>query len=93
KRKPATCTRCKKVMYPGGPENHKKGYCSDGFKQKAVNGDTLAPWPQPEGIFAVGSQFHPLSFLAAVRELYEKTVIEEDGSNLGLEEDTFSRML
>jgi hypothetical protein len=37
KRKIATCSRCKTVMYPGRSgalENHKKGYCADGVRQK-----------------------------------------------------------
>lgn len=83
-------------MYPGGkggsPENHKKGHCSDGFKQKAPAEDS-APWPQPAGLFATGSEFHPLPFLAAVRDLYEKVVIAADAGNLGLEDEAFSIML
>ncbi|KAJ7841190.1 hypothetical protein B0H14DRAFT_2218996, partial [Mycena olivaceomarginata] len=95
-RKVATCLRCNKVMYPGGkggsPENHKKGHCSDGFKQKAPAEDS-APWPQPAGLFTTGSEFHPLPFLAAVRDLYEKVVIAADPGNLGLEDEAFSIML
>jgi hypothetical protein len=83
-------------MYPGGkggsPENHKKGHCSDGFKQKAPAEDS-APWPQPAGLFTTGSEFHPLPFLAAVRDLYEKVVIAADAGNLGLEDEAFSIML
>ncbi|KAJ7130666.1 hypothetical protein C8R46DRAFT_1236100 [Mycena filopes] len=96
-RKVAVCTRCNKVMYPGPPgavENHKKGYCSDGFKQKPPVGDTVPiPWPQPQGIFSAGSEFHPLPFLAVIRDLYEKVVVEDDSSNLGIEHEAFSLML
>jgi len=60
----------------GSPENRKKGCCSDSFKQKAATGDDLPPWPQPAGIFTGGSEFHPLLFSAAVRDVYEKVVME-----------------
>ena len=52
-----TCTRCKVIMYPGktnSPENHKRGYCSDGVQQKEKSGDFLPRWPQPPGIFTNG---------------------------------------
>ncbi|KAJ7081765.1 hypothetical protein B0H15DRAFT_912554 [Mycena belliarum] len=90
----ATCKRCSKIMYPGpakSPENHKKGYCSDGFKQKVVEAES-APWPQPAGVFTSGSEFHPLVFLATIREVYEKVAVEAD-SNLTLEHDAFLLML
>ncbi|KAJ7094960.1 hypothetical protein C8R44DRAFT_577859, partial [Mycena epipterygia] len=94
-RKVATYSRCHKVMYPGktgSPENHKKGYCSDGFKQKATTGDDLPPWPQPAGIFTGGSEFHPLLFLAAVRDVYEKVVMEEN-KDVEMEHEAFLLML
>ncbi|KAJ6484175.1 hypothetical protein C8R45DRAFT_931628 [Mycena sanguinolenta] len=93
-RKVAACMRCHKVMYPGktgSPENHKKGYCSDGFKQK-TSAEESTLWPQPAGIFSTGSEFHPVSFLAAVRNLYDKVVLQT-GSNLSVEEEAFSVML
>lgn len=59
----------------GGSENHKKGYCSDGVKQKpvALNGvtDELPPWPQPNEIFTKGTHFWPQCFARTVRELYD----------------------
>ncbi|KAJ6450330.1 hypothetical protein DFH09DRAFT_1400157 [Mycena vulgaris] len=90
----ATCKRCNKIMYPGpkgSAENHKKGHCSDGFKQKIVEGE-FAPWPQPAGLFTTGSEFHPLPFLAAIREVYEKLVVEAD-SNITMEREAFLLML
>ncbi|KAJ7110203.1 hypothetical protein C8R43DRAFT_904518, partial [Mycena crocata] len=91
----ASCKRCNKLMYPGpskSPENHKKGYCSDGFKQKIVDVDQSAPWPQPDGIFTTGTDFHPLTFLATLREVYEKSVIEAD-INLAMDHEAFLAML
>ncbi|KAK7050400.1 hypothetical protein R3P38DRAFT_3173760 [Favolaschia claudopus] len=94
-RKVAACLRCNKVMYPGpnkAPENHKKGHCSDGFKQKSTD-DNSAPWPQPTGIFTMGSEFHPLLFLVAIRDLYEKVLIEQNHGSLNVEDEAFSLML
>ncbi|KAJ6452711.1 hypothetical protein C8R47DRAFT_1256076 [Mycena vitilis] len=94
-RKIAVCTRCNKVMYPGppkSPENHKKGYCSDGFKQKPAALDA-APWPQPAVIFSTGSEFHPLPLLEAVRDVYEKLVVEADPQGLTIEHEAFATML
>ncbi|KAJ7157749.1 hypothetical protein C8R46DRAFT_909000, partial [Mycena filopes] len=86
--------RCNKIMYPGGkksPENHKKGYCSDGFKQKVVEGES-APWPQPTGLFTTGSEFHPLIFLTTIREVYEKVVVEGE-TDVSMEQEAFLSML
>ncbi|KAJ7161440.1 hypothetical protein C8R43DRAFT_947636 [Mycena crocata] len=91
----ASCKRCNKLMYPGpskSPENHKKGYCSDGFKQKIVGVDESAPWPQPDGIFTAGSNFHPLIFLATLREVYDKSVIQAD-IKLTMDHEAFLAML
>ncbi|KAJ7127473.1 hypothetical protein C8R46DRAFT_1237214 [Mycena filopes] len=90
----ATCKRCNKIMYAGGkksPENHKKGYCSDGFKQKVVEGES-APWPQPTGLFTTGSEFHPLIFLTTIREVYEKVVVEGE-TDVSMEQEAFLSML
>ncbi|KAJ7079416.1 hypothetical protein B0H15DRAFT_914092 [Mycena belliarum] len=90
----ATCHRCGKIMYPGpnkSPENHKKGYCTDGFKQKSI-GEEFAPWPQPTGLFTTGTEFHPIPFLTAIRDVYEKAVMEAD-SNISLEQEAFLSML
>ncbi|KAK6971771.1 hypothetical protein R3P38DRAFT_3297859 [Favolaschia claudopus] len=96
-RKDAVCLRCNRVMYPGSsgsPENHKKGYCSDGFKQNTKNsGDNLAPWPQPAGIFTSGSEFHPFPFLLAIRTLYEKVIVEKNHESLTVEDEAFSLMI
>jgi len=40
-RKAATCSRCNTIMYPGptgSSENHKRGYCSDGVRQREKPG-------------------------------------------------------
>jgi len=87
-------------MYPGrsgAPENHKKGYCADGVRQKpkAESTDpTLPEWPQPYGIFTNGSHFHPLIFLATVRELYDKVIdCAISDQDYSMEDEAFSRML
>ena len=68
----------------GGSENHKKGYCSDGVKQKpaSVGGviEELPPWPQPNDIFTKGTQFWPQRFTRTVRKLYD---VVTDGDRLG----------
>jgi len=47
-----TAIRCHTVMYPGGSENHKKGYCADGARQAKRKGEGGIPdWPQPQGIY------------------------------------------
>ncbi|KAF9540596.1 hypothetical protein CPC08DRAFT_650852, partial [Agrocybe pediades] len=99
--KPAICTRCKTIMYPGptgSSENHKKGHCSNGVKQKAKLGspdsDTHPDWPQPAGVFSNGTHFHPVAFLTAIRQLYDKVI---DGAisekDYSMEDLAFSRML
>ena len=87
-------------MYPGrggAPENHKKGYCADGVRQKPKAGSTdpaLPEWPQPHGIFTNGSHFHPLIFLATVRELYDKVIDRAiSDQDYSMEDEAFSRML
>lgn len=109
-RKPATCKRCRTIMYPGptgAPENHKKGYCSDGVKQTLAhskqNQDPPKPnqsvslaapaWPQPTGIFTNGTQFHPMIFLDKVRDMYTKVVIEGASGELLLEHEAFAHLL
>jgi hypothetical protein len=104
------CKRCRTIMYPGptgAPENHKKGYCSDGVKQTLThskqNQDPPKPnqsvslatpaWPQPVGIFTNGTQFHPTVFLDKVRELYAKVVIGTASGELLLEDEVFAHLL
>jgi hypothetical protein len=80
-------------MYPGAsgsPENHKRGYCSDGVKQ-AMKLDTVPDWPQPQGIFELGTTFYPLRFLASVRDIYDRVVIA--GDTLTMENEAFARLL
>lgn len=88
------------MMYPGprgAPENHKRSYCSDGFKQVMPKGsvDKVSQWPQPPGIFSAGTHFHPLAFLSAVRELYEQVVVEgkADLRQLSMEHGAFLCLL
>ena len=87
-------------MYPGpsgAPENHKRSYCADGVRQKPKpeSADISLPdWPQPHGIFVNGTEFHALTFLSKVRELYDKVVDCAAGdSDYSMEDEAFSRML
>ncbi|KAJ7077700.1 hypothetical protein B0H15DRAFT_954994 [Mycena belliarum] len=95
-RKHQTCTRCLTIKYPGpsgSAENHKKNYCSDGFKPKLA-GDVVAPWPLPIGIFTNGTDFHPFAFLMHVREVYERLVTDgTEPANLSLEHDALLKLL
>jgi hypothetical protein len=86
------------MMYPGptgSQENHKKGYCSDGVKPN-MKGDTSPDWPQPPGIFELGTKFNPAVFLATLRDLYDKIVapgqtgIRDD---LSMEYEAFGKLL
>jgi len=41
-------------MYPGGSENHKKGYFANGARQVKMKGeDDIPDWvqPEPQGIY------------------------------------------
>ncbi|KAJ6533328.1 hypothetical protein DFH09DRAFT_1406865 [Mycena vulgaris] len=64
---------------------------STAAKNKIVVGE-LAPWPQPTGIFTASSLFHPLQFLAEIRAVYEKVVVEAD-INVTMEHEAFLLML
>jgi hypothetical protein len=84
-------------MYPGGRGNshlnHKLSYCSDGVKQKFAH-DEAPPWPQPHGIFTKGTDFHPVPFLTALREIYEKFVTQGEAvESISVEHEAFARML
>ena len=80
----------------GNSENHKKGYCSDGVKQKAPPGtdEELPPWPQPNGVFTKGTHFWPKHFNRTICELYETVT---DGNTTGgcraMEFAAFAEML
>ncbi|KAK6969492.1 hypothetical protein R3P38DRAFT_3500892 [Favolaschia claudopus] len=95
-RKPQTCTRCKTLKYPGpsgSPENHKKLFCSDGFRP-TLTGETVAPWPLPPGVFSAGIRFHPRVLLAHVREVYTRLFVDKiKREDLSLEDDAFLRLL
>jgi len=92
----ATCSQCHTIMYPGpmgSPENHKKGYCSDGFKQ-VMKSDTVPDWPQPQEIFEFGTTFRPIQFLATIHTVYEKVIIEGNSrGNLAMEYEAFGTLL
>ncbi|KAH8997187.1 hypothetical protein EDB86DRAFT_933965 [Lactarius hatsudake] len=101
-RKPASCPRCKRLMYPGptkSPENHKRGYCSDGVRSKPPDNAPpgyLPLWPQPIGVFssdAWGTTFNPIPFLATLRDIYEKTVLGGGQNDEVVEFGTFTAML
>ena len=73
--------------------NHKLGYCSDGVKQKFAH-DKVPPWPQPHGIFTKGTDFHPVPFLTALHEIYEKFVPQREAvESISVEHKVFARML
>jgi len=95
-RKVATCSRCRMIMYPGPPgsqENHRKGYCSDGVRP-SMKGDTPPDWPQPQGIFELGTKFNPLNLLASLRDLYTQIVIQNGtGGDFAMEYQAFWRLL
>lgn len=83
-------------MYPGGSENHRKGFCADGARQVKRKGDVddVPDWPQPQGIFATGTQFNPIQFLKTLREMYERVVVRgECGTDVPIEYEAFGRML
>ena len=105
-RKNHVCTRCNKLMYPakqGSSLNHKKQYCSDGALQKArsvevrINGQTIKvvdeapPYPQPEGVFVGGTEFHVTRFLAEVSSLYERVVVRQE--MLGMQDLALASLL
>ncbi|KAI1789749.1 hypothetical protein LXA43DRAFT_892226 [Ganoderma leucocontextum] len=100
-RKPHTCHRCLSIMWAGGEgggDNHKKGYCSDGVKQRpaAVDGITeeLPLWPQPNEIFTKGTTFWPKRFTRTVRELYDTLIPGHGlGGTKAMEYTAFADML
>jgi hypothetical protein len=82
-------------MYPGptgSQENHRKGYCSDGVKS-TMKGDTPPDWPQPQGIFELGTKFHPTNFLAALRNVYDEVVRGHSGEDLSMESQALIKLL
>ena len=80
----------------GGDDNHKRGYCSDGVKQKAgpAHSDGLPPWPQPSGIFTAGTHFWPRRLIRAIHELHDALVSTNDlGGLKAMEFAAFAEML
>ena len=84
------------IMYPGpagSQENHRKGYCSDGVRT-TIKGDTAPDWPQPQGIFELGTKFNPLNLLDSLRDLYDHVVTRNsDGGDFAMEYQAFGRLL
>ncbi|KAF9061644.1 hypothetical protein BDP27DRAFT_1234910, partial [Rhodocollybia butyracea] len=61
---------CGCILYPGptnSSKNHKRSICSDCAPQKSK---VPILYPQPDGIFTKGKEFHALTFLSKVCELY-----------------------
>jgi hypothetical protein len=60
-----------------------------------MKADTAPDWPQPHGIFELGTKFYPLKFLATMREVYAKVVIEKSsfGEDLPMEYAAFGTLL
>jgi len=83
------------MMYPGGSENHKRGYCADGTRQVKRKGeDNIPDWPQPQGIYVKGTDFHPIEFLKTLWDMYEKVVVREERStDLPMEYEAFWKVL
>ena len=84
------------ITYPGGADNHKRGYCADGARQIVKKGDrdALPDWPQSQGIFEKGTHFHPIEFLKTLQEVYEKVVVDRaSGFNVPIEYEAFTKML
>jgi hypothetical protein len=91
----------------GAAKNHKQGYCLDGVRQTLKhtmqNQDlpklnqplthTMPTWPQPHDIFTNGIYFNPLAFLSALREVYEKVVIDKVSSEATMEYKVFASLL
>src|SRR5712675_896109 len=94
-RRTAICSRCHTMMYPGGSENHKRGYCADGTRQVKRKGeDDIPDWPQPQEIYVKGTDFHPIEFLKTLWDMYEKVVVREERStDLPMEYEAFWKVL
>jgi len=94
-RKTAICSRCHTVMYPGGSEDHKRGYCADGARQvKRKGGDDIPDWPRPQGIYVKGTDFHPVEFLKTLQDVYKKVVVHKGRStDLPVECEAFWKVL
>src|SRR5712672_338547 len=81
--KTAICSHCHTVMYPGGSENHKKGYFANGACQVKMKGeDDIPDWvqPEPQGIYVKWTDFHPVEFLKTLWEMYERFAVHGERS-------------
>lgn len=54
---------------------------------------TLPEWPQPQGVFTKGTHFHPVVFLAKIRGIYEKVVVDRESGEALLEHEAFASLL
>ena len=93
--KPQTCHRCHTVKFAeglNGSGNHKRKCCADGVLSKNP-ADPPPAFPQPAGIFKLGTEFNPIKFLEAVHRLNEYSVSEERMRTAPPELAAFAEML
>ncbi|KAH9011792.1 hypothetical protein EDB84DRAFT_1239862, partial [Lactarius hengduanensis] len=102
KGKPASCPRCKRLMYSGptgSPKNHKWGYCLDGVRSKPLDDAPLGYlplWPQPNCVFssnAWSTTFNPIPFMATLCDVCEKAVLGGGQNDKVVEFGAFTTML
>jgi hypothetical protein len=56
--------------------------------------DDLTPdWPQPQGIFEIGTKFNPANFLATLHNVYGQVAQGRTGDDLQMEFQAFIRLL
>ena len=59
-----------------------------------MKGDKTPDWPQPQGVFELGTKFNPSNFLATLRNVYEELVIRgHTGNDIAMEYQAFGRLL
>jgi hypothetical protein len=77
-RKTSICSRCQRVMYPGGigdPRNHKRDHCDDGVTAKLA-----IPFPQPAGVFTKGKHINAGEFRSALHRVVSLAIDYHSGS-------------
>jgi hypothetical protein len=59
-----------------------------------MKGDKTPDWPQPQGVFELGTKFNPSNFLAVLHDVYAKLVVQgHTGNNVAMEYLAFGRLL
>jgi hypothetical protein len=58
-----------------------------------MKGDTTPDWPQPHGIFELGTKFHPANFLAALRNVYGQVTQGYTGDAFPMESQALIKLL